>query len=77
MIFLSFGAEFINLNQVYQIDVKDTDGGVLIAFFYHLAGSVSGGYKVSKTFKNVEEALDALIALGIQIRPVKIDMDEK
>jgi hypothetical protein len=70
MIFLNFGTELINLSQVYQIDLKEDDGGVLIAFFYHLAGSTSGGYKVSKAFKNADAALNALVSLGINIRPV-------
>lgn len=75
MIFLSFDKELINLSQVYQIDLKDTDRGVRIAFFYHLAGSTSGGYKVSKTFKNTDEAFNALVSLGINIRPVETETD--
>jgi hypothetical protein len=67
MIFLRFGSEFINLNQVYQIDVKETDRGVILAFFYHLAGSTSGGYKVSPPFKSVDEAVNSLSKIGIDI----------
>lgn len=77
MIFLKFGNELINLGNVYQIDLKDTDGGMLIAFFYHLAGSTSGGYKVSRTFKNADDALNALVALGINIRPVEAEPDNQ
>jgi hypothetical protein len=77
MIFLKFGKELISLSQVYQIDLKDADGGVLIAFFYHLAGSTSGGYKVSRTFRNTGEALNALVSLGINIRPVEVDTDDQ
>lgn len=75
MIFLNFGTELINLSQVYQIDLRDTDGGVIIAFFYHLANTTAGGYKVSKTFKNIDDALNALVSLGINIRPVNPKMD--
>lgn len=76
MIFLNFGRELINLSQVYQIDLRDTDNGVLIAFFYHLAGSTSGGYKVSQTYKNTDDALNALVSLGINIRPVETKADD-
>jgi hypothetical protein len=72
MIFLRFGAELINLSQVYQIDLKEADGGIVIAFFYHLAGSTSGGYKLSRVFKNADEALNELVSYGIQIKPVEI-----
>lgn len=68
MIFLSFGRELINLSQVYQIDLKDAEDGVLIAFFYHLAGSTSGGYKVSEVFKTADDAIAALESMGIDIR---------
>lgn len=73
MIFLRFGTELINLGQVYQIDLKESENGVLLAFFYHLAGSTSGGYKVSRVFKNVDEALNELVSLGINIRPIKTE----
>lgn len=70
MIFLRFGTELISLSQVYQIDLKEADDGVVAAFFYHLAGSTSGGYKLSEKFKTVNEAVRALSAVGIEIRTV-------
>lgn len=70
MIFLRFGNELINLSQVYQIDLKEADDGVVVAFFYHLAGSTSGGYKLSEKFGSVNEAVRALTAIGIEIRTV-------
>jgi hypothetical protein len=76
MIFLNFGTELINLSQVYQIDLKEAEGGVLIAFFYHLAGSTSGGYKVSKVFANIESAKDELRLIGVEIKSVPVVTDE-
>lgn len=72
MIFLNFSTELVNLSQIYQIDLKDSEdgNGVVIAFFYHLAGSTSGGYKVSEKFETVNEAVRALISLGIEIKTV-------
>jgi hypothetical protein len=72
MIFLNFGTELINLSQVYQIDLKEAEGGVLIAFFYHLAGSTSGGYKVSKPFNNVYDAIGELRSMGVEIKSVPV-----
>jgi hypothetical protein len=76
MTFLKFGTELINLSQVYQIDLKETEGGVLIAFFYHLAGSTSGGYKVSKVFESVEAAVGELRFMGVEIKSVPAATDE-
>lgn len=70
MIFLRFGNELINLSQVYQIDLKEADDGVVVAFFYHLAGSTSGGYKLSEKFETVSEAVRALTTIGIEIKTV-------
>jgi hypothetical protein len=79
MIFLDFGTEFVNLSQVYQIDLRDTPDGtaVSLVFFYHLAGTTSGGYKVSKPFMDKDAALDALVSLGIDRRPVKLEWQPK
>lgn len=71
MIFLRFGTELINLGQVYQIDLRKlVDGSVVAVFFYHLADTTAGGHKTSKAYKNEDDALNALVALGINIRPV-------
>jgi hypothetical protein len=79
MIFLDFGTELVNLSQVYQVDVRDMPDGkaVVLVFFYHIAGSTSGGYKVSQSFGDKEEAMTALVSLGVNIRPVKLDQDEE
>jgi hypothetical protein len=78
MIFLNFGTELINLSQVYQIDLKNGEAGVgvQIAFFYHLAGTTSGGYKVSKVFANIESAKDELRLMGVEIKSVPGVTDE-
>jgi hypothetical protein len=72
MIFLNFGKELINLSQVYQIDLKNGEEGVgvQIAFFYHLAGTTAGGYKLSNPFPNADDALAALGAMGIETKEV-------
>lgn len=70
MIFINFGKELINLSQVYQIDLKDVDGGVKIAFFYHLANTTAGGVKVSEVFRTVDGAITALTSLGINVRSI-------
>jgi hypothetical protein len=70
MTFISFGKELISLNQVYQIDLKDVDGGVIIAFFYHLANTTAGGFKVSGVFRTVDGAVAALTSLGINVRSI-------
>jgi hypothetical protein len=70
VIFINFGRELINLSQVYQIDLKDTDGGVKIAFFYHLANTTAGGFKISGVFRTVDGAVAALTSLGIDVRSI-------
>jgi hypothetical protein len=72
MIFLRFGKELVNLSQVYQIDLKSGEAGVgvQIAFFYHLAGTTSGGYKLSNPFTTPDDALAALDAMGVEIKEV-------
>jgi hypothetical protein len=67
MKFLKFGNELININQIYQIDLKDVGNGIRVAFFYHLAGSASGGHKLSKIYENDYEAEEALERMGIEI----------
>jgi hypothetical protein len=67
MKFLKFGRELININQIYQIDLKAVERGIQIAFFYHLAGSASGGHILSRIYDNDHEAEEALTRMGIEI----------
>jgi hypothetical protein len=76
MNFLNFGTELINLNQVYEIDLKGVEGGFQLVFFYHIAGSISGGVKTSKPYRTEEDATAALIDMGVRIFPSTGDMIE-
>jgi hypothetical protein len=69
MIFLRFGKELVNLSQVYQIDLKSGEAGVgvQIAFFYHLAGTTSGGYKLNRSLSSLTTELS--VAEEIQSIP--------
>jgi hypothetical protein len=67
MKFLKFDNELVSINQIYQIDLKDVETGIQIAFFYHLAGSASGGHKLSRIYDNESQAELALTRMGIEI----------